>query len=126
MTTRSQKRKAIVELVSGYFEACVAENSEPEFLVPCPSKFPKIELEKIDEIKTSLTKKILSDLTKILADNQKEKRKLMTPAVKKSKNRQNLEDSDSETENALPTPSSTPLNLKRLPLKILRKLVVTW
>ena len=98
MTTRSQKRKAVAELVSGEFEASVAENSQLENLIVCPSKSPKIPAEKLDEIKTSLRKKIMSDLTKILAENQKETLKLIAPTVKKSTFTQNLEDPDSETE----------------------------
>ena len=72
MTTRTQKRKAVAELAPGEFEASVAENSLPENLAAGPSKSPKIQTEKLDEIKTSLRKKIMSDLAKILADNQKD------------------------------------------------------
>ena len=38
MTTRGQKRKALAELVSGEFEASVAENCLPENLVADRSK----------------------------------------------------------------------------------------
>ena len=110
MTTRSQKRKAVAELVLEDFEASVAENSQTENLVA--SKFPKIQAEKLDEIKTSLRKEILSDLTKILAENQKEMLKLTAPTVKKSTITQNLEDSDSETENTHPALASTPIKSK--------------
>ena len=110
MTTRSQKRKAVAELVLEDFEASVAENSQTENLVA--SKSPKTQAEKLHEIKTSLRKEILSDLTKILAENQKEMLKLTAPTVKKSTIPQNLEDSDSETENTHPASTSTPINSK--------------
>ena len=41
MTTRSQKRKAAAELVSGVFEASAAGNSQSENLVGGASKSPK-------------------------------------------------------------------------------------
>ena len=72
MTTRSQKRKAVAELVSGDFETSITENFPPETLVASSSKVPRIEPENLAEIKTSLRKEIMSDLTKILAENQKE------------------------------------------------------
>ena len=77
MTTRSQKREAVAELAPGEFEASVAENNQPENSVAGPSKSPKIQTEKVDEIKTSLRKEIMSDLTKILAENQMELLKLI-------------------------------------------------
>ena len=72
MATRRQKRKAVAELVSGDFEASVAGNSQAENLVPGPSKSPKIQAEKIDEIKTLLRKEIMSDLTKIVPNENVE------------------------------------------------------
>ena len=63
MTTRSQKRKADAELVSGEFEASSTENNQTENYVAGPSKSPKILSEKLDEIITSLRKEIISDLT---------------------------------------------------------------
>ena len=77
MTTRRQKIKAVVELTSREFEAPIAENVQPEKLVAGPSKSPKIQAEKFDEIKTSLRKEIMSDLTKILAENKKKMLKLI-------------------------------------------------
>ena len=71
MTTRSQKRKAVAELVSGDFETSVAENSPSENVVASSSKVPRTEPESLIEIKTSLRKEIMSDLTKILAENQR-------------------------------------------------------
>ena len=38
MTTRSQKKKAVAELVPGEFEACVAENNQSEDLIAGPVK----------------------------------------------------------------------------------------
>ena len=72
MTTRSQKRKAVAELASGEFEASTSENNLVENLVAGPSKSPKIQPERLDEIKMSLRREIISDLIKILVDNQKE------------------------------------------------------
>ena len=83
MTTRSQKRKAVAELVSGEFETPVNEGILSEDLIAGPSKTFRIEPENLDEIKTSLRKKILSDLSKILAENQKEMIKLIAPLSKK-------------------------------------------
>ena len=64
MTTRSQKRRVVAELVSGDFEASVKENIPSEDLITGPSKTLRIEPENLDVIKTSLRKKILSDLPK--------------------------------------------------------------
>ena len=98
MTTRSQKRKAVDELVSGDFEASVAENNSSENLVAGPRKTPIVEPEKLEEIKTSSRKEIMSDLTKILAENQKEMLKLLAPLNKKHPICLNVQDSDSEPE----------------------------
>ena len=43
MTTRSQKKKAVAELVSGDFETSVTENSPSENLIASSSKVPRIE-----------------------------------------------------------------------------------
>ena len=53
MTTRSQKRKAVAELVSDEFETSVAGNNQPEILIVGVSKSFRLE----PEIKTSLKKK---------------------------------------------------------------------
>ena len=79
MTTRSQKRKAVAELVSGDFETPVNENIPSEDLIAGPSKTLRVEPENLDETKTSLRKDILSDMSKILAENQKELPKLIAP-----------------------------------------------
>ena len=84
MTTRSQTRKAVAELVSGEFEASVAKNDFSENLVAGPSKTFRVEPENLDEIKTSLRKEIMSDLTKILAENQKEMLEMIAPLSKNS------------------------------------------
>ena len=51
MTTRSQKQKAVAELVSGEFKVSVAENSQSENLIAGPSKTPTVETENLDEKK---------------------------------------------------------------------------
>ena len=109
MTTRSQKRKAVAELVSGDFETSVTENFPPETLVASSSKIPRVEPESLAEIKTSLRKEIMSDLAKILAENQKEMLKLIAPLNKKQNVLANAHDSDSETENVSVARTSTPV-----------------
>ena len=59
----------------------------------------------LDGIKTSLRRKIKSDLTKILAENKKE----IAHGVKKTLEPQNIECSDSEGENTFIAPTSTPI-----------------
>ena len=109
MTARSQKRKTLAELGSGEFEASSAENNQTENYVAGPCKSPKIKSEKPNENKTALREKILSDLIRILAENQEEMLKLLAPAVKKPITLQNLENSGSEPENVLPITTSTPI-----------------
>ena len=109
MTTRSQKSKAVAELVSGDFEVSVAENSPSENLIASSSKVPRVEPESLVEIKTSLKEEIMSDLTKILAENQKEMPKLIAPLNKKQTVRTDVQDSDSEPENVSVTRTSTPV-----------------
>ena len=111
MTTRSQKRKAAAELVSKDFETSVTENSPSENLVASSSKIPRIEPESLTEIKTSLRKEIMSDLTKILAENQKEMLKLIAPLNKKQTVHMNAQDSDSEPENVSVARTSTPVKI---------------
>ena len=109
MTTRDQKRKAVAELVSGDFETSVTENSPSENLVASFSKVPRREPESLTEIKTSLRKEIMSDLTKILAENQKEMLKLIAPLNKKQTVCMNTQDTDSEPENTSVARTSTPV-----------------
>ena len=54
-------------------------------------------------------KKIISDLGKMLAENQTEMMKLVAPIAKKSSVHQNAQDSDSETENISVARTSTPV-----------------
>ena len=122
MITRSQKRKAITELVSGDFKASIAENNPLGNLIPGPSKSARMEPENLEEIKTSLRKEILSDLTKILAENQKEMPILIAPSYKKQTVRLEDQDSDSDPEisvartstpvksNTATVPKTTPSN----------------
>ena len=109
MTTRSQKRKAVAELVSGDFEDSLAENNPPESLMAGPSKSARLEPENLEEIKTSLRKEIMSDLPKKLAENQKEMLKLIAPLNKKQTVHMNAQGSDSEPENVSVTRTSTPV-----------------
>ena len=111
MTTRSQKRKAVAELVSGDFETSITENFPPETLVASSSKISRIEPENLAEIKTSLRKEIMSDLTKLLAENQKEMLKLIALLNKKQTVYMNAQDSDSEPENVSVARTSTPVKI---------------
>ena len=112
MTTRSQKRKAVAELVSGDFEASLNENGSIENLIPSSSKNPRLELENLEEMKTTLRKEIMTDLTKILAENQKEMLKLIAPTNKKRSVSSNIQDSDSDQENISVTRTSTPVKTR--------------
>ena len=107
MTTGSQKRKAVAELVPRQFETSTAENNQPENLVTGPSKPPRVQPENLEEIKASLKKEIMSDLDKLLAENQNEMMKLVARTTKKSSAHQNAQDSDSETENISVARTST-------------------
>ena len=82
--TRSQKRKAVAELGSGDSEASVVEKIQSENLIAGPSKTLRVDREILDEVKTSLRKKIMSYLAKMLAENQKEMLKLIAPMSKKT------------------------------------------
>ena len=83
-------------------ETPITESNPEEKLKAGPSKSPKIHFENLDEIKTSVRKKIMTDLSKILAENQTEPLKLTAPSTKSRNNPLNVEDTDSETENAFP------------------------
>ena len=108
-STRSQKRKTVGELVSGDFETPVNEIIPPEDLIAGPSKTLRIEPESLDEIKTTLRKEILSDLSKILAENQKEMLKMIAPLSKNCLICTKDQDSDSEPENTSVARTSTPV-----------------
>ena len=45
MTTRSQKQKAVAELISGEFETPTVENNQSEILIAGPSKSPRVQPE---------------------------------------------------------------------------------
>ena len=107
MPTRSQK--TVEELVSGDQETPLSGNNQSEILVAGTSQAPKVQTENLEEIIFSLRKGILSDLTKILAENQKEMLKLIAPVAKKQATSTVPEGSDSETENVAPTITSTPV-----------------
>ena len=109
MTTRSQKRKAVAELVSGDFETSITGNNSTENLIACSSKNPRLESENLEELKTTLRKEIMSDFTKILAENQKEMLKLIAPLNKKQPACLNTHDSDSDHENVSVARTSTPV-----------------
>ena len=51
MTTRSQKRKAVAELVSEDFETPVFENNSTENLIAGSSKNPRIETENLEYVR---------------------------------------------------------------------------
>ena len=107
-----QKQKATAESTSVSLETPLAENIQVENLVAGPRKNQRIHPENLDEIKSSLRKEIMSDLTKILAENQKEMLKVIAPTNKKPVSSQNLENFDSEIENVFPTNTLTAIGPK--------------
>ena len=86
MTTRSQKRKAVEELVSVEIETPLAGNSQNINPVVGTSKSPKVHTENLKEMKSVLRKEIMSDLAKIVAKNQKQMLKLIAPVAKQNEN----------------------------------------
>ena len=76
------------------------------------SKSPKVHTENLEEMKSTLRKEIMSDLTKILAENQKEMFKLIAPVAKKQPALTVPEETDSESENVPATATSTPVKTK--------------
>ena len=109
MTTRSQKRKAAEELISTEIETSLPENTSSVNPVAGTSKSPKISADNLEEIKLSLRKEIMSDLTKILAENQKEMLKLIAPTAKKQPVIRSAEESDSDHDNIPENATSTPI-----------------
>ena len=105
MTTRSHKRIAVEELVSTEIETPLPEASQNSNPVAGTSKSPRVLTENLEEIKSSLRKEIMSDLTKILAENQEEMLKPIAPTVKKQIIITAAEETDSESEN-IPTKSA--------------------
>ena len=112
MTTRSQKRKAVEELVSTEMETPITEVNQNLNPVAGSSKSPRVTTENLEEIKSSLRKEIMSDLTKILAENQKEMLKLIAAPVKKQTVIATAEETDSESENIPENITSTPIKNK--------------
>ena len=95
--------------MSGEFETSLIENILAENLVASCSKTTRTEPENLDEIKASLGKEILSDLSKKLAENQREMFKLIAPLSKKRVVSLENQDSDSEVENISVAQTSTPV-----------------
>ena len=123
LSTRSQKRKAAEELVSRDVETPLTGNDSEKNLISGPSKSPKVQLENVDEIKTSLGREIMSDLSKILAENQKEKLKSIAPVTEARNNHQDIEDLKQKTYLLLSLLHQ--LKIKRLYVKTHRRSVVT-
>ena len=84
MTTRSQKRETVEELVSADLETALSGNNQNVNPVAGTSNSPKIQTEKLEERKSTIRKEILSDLTKILAEIQKEIAKTNSSCSKKT------------------------------------------
>ena len=112
MTTRSQKRKAAEELISTEIETPIPENTPSVNPVAGTSKSPKVSADNLEEIKSSLRKEIMSDLSKILAENQKEMLRLIAPTAKKQPAIRTAEESDSDPENIPENATSTPIRNK--------------
>ena len=112
MTTRSQKRKAAEELISTEIETPLPENTPSVNPVAGTSKSPKVSADNLEEIKSSLRKEIMSDLNKILAENQKEMLRLIAPTAKKQPAIRTAEESDSDPENIPENATSTPIRNK--------------
>ena len=112
MTTRSQKRKTVEELVSTEIETPMPETSQNLNPVAGTSKSSRVLTENLEEIKSSLRKEIRSDLTKILAENQKEMLKLIAPPVKKQTIITATEETESESENNPENATSTSIKKK--------------
>ena len=81
MKNSSQKRKTVEELISGDLETSIVGTIRTENLVAGPSKCPRLQPKNIDEMKTSLRKEIMSDHSKLLAENQREMLKLIPRSV---------------------------------------------
>ena len=93
-------------------ETPLPEISQNENPVARTSKSPRVISENLEDIKTTLRKEIMFDLTKILAENQKEMLKLIAPPVKKQTIITAVEETDSEPENIPENATSTPIKIK--------------
>ena len=112
MTTKNQKKKVVEDLVSVDQETTLGGNNQSENPVVGMSKSPKVLTENLEETESTLRKEILSDLTKILSENQKETLKLMAHVAKKQTTLTVPGKADSESENVPPTVTSTPVKSK--------------
>ena len=112
MTTRSQKRKAAEELVSTEIETPLPEISQNENPVAGTSKSPRVISENLEDVKITLRKEIMADLTRILVENQKEMLKLIAPVTKKQAIIRTSEETDSDSENIPENITSTPIKTK--------------
>ena len=68
----------MAELATTEYEASVSEISQREGLIAGFSKSTNIQAEKLEEIQMSLRQELMTDLSKCLAENQKELMKLST------------------------------------------------
>ena len=101
--------------MSGDFEASLAENNSTENLIASSSKNPRLDLENLEEVKTTLRKEIMSDLTKILAENQKELLKLIAPVSKKRPISSNFQVKTHPVKTQIATTSkTTPVNSRNM------------
>ena len=81
-------------------EIPITERNSQENLVAGPSTSPRNNLEHLHETKTSL---------RFFAENQRELLKVIALTSKTQSIRLNVEDTDTETENALPPTTVTPV-----------------
>ena len=111
MTTRSQKRKAVEDLVSTEIETPLVGSDQNINPVAGTSKSPMVHAENLEKLKSAPRKEIMSDLTKILAENQKEILKIIAPVAKKQTALTVPGESDSEPENISVARTSTPVKI---------------
>ena len=112
MTIRSQKRKAFEELVSAEIVTPMPECNQNSNPIAGTSKSPRVTAENLEEIKSSLRNKIMLDLTKILAENQKKMLRLIAATTKKQTAVRATEETDSDSENIPANATSTPVKTK--------------
>ena len=120
MTPRSQKWKALEEQVSRDMETPITEKNPEENPTSRCSKSPKIHLENVNEIQTSLRKEIMSD-SNMFYENLTKMLKSIAVTSKTQNNPLNIEDTEYETENVLPTTTSTPVRTKTTTRKNLHR-----
>ena len=87
-------------------------NNQSENPLAGTIKSPKVPTENLEEIKSTLREAIVSDLTNILAEKQKEMFKLKALVVKKQATLTAPEESVSESENVPSAVTSTPVKAK--------------